>query len=332
MKEYIGEDGIPVVEYELEDIPKLKSGELDFCEGLTTTGQKSKGGGSTLFKLSIEAQAFCDAEKEDEKLTYWEKVDSRLEAAIKSFQEVLKRSPAPPETIANRIRQAKWTLNPDNDPNAPFELGIKPNAHLKEAWQNLTKGIIVYSIHNYHNNQLKAHVENLFLQWLKTLQATPETVTDTPTPPQDKEGSTGAESEPKPKAIIFTDPNTIAAIHEGLKAFFPERENDLLQLLKGGAVDNPLHFADQQNKLAEVFSRAYYNGKLGGNKTEVQNWIAANFTYQNKRTKEKTHFSLDTLRGIFNPTGKGEAKKGKRITIAGLEYIAPESRYGYAAK
>jgi hypothetical protein len=157
-------------------------------------------------------------------------------------------------------------------------------------------------------------------------------VADLVTPPQGKEGSTEAESEPKPKAIIFTEPDTITAIHEGLQAFFPERENDLLELLNGGAIENPLHFADQQNKLAEVFSRAYYNGKMGGTKTEVQNWIVTNFTYQNKRTKKKTPFSLDTLKGIFNPTGKGEVGSGKRITIKGLDYIAPQKRVGYAVK
>jgi hypothetical protein len=137
---------------------------------------------------------------------------------------------------------------------------------------------------------------------------------------------------PQRKAITFQDGETINAIHKGLKAFFPKHEDDLLILLKGGRVETKLHFPDQQNRLAEVFSRAYYNGKMGGTKTDVQAWIVANFTYLNRRSNEQAPFSADTLRSIFNPTARGEAKKGKRIPIEGLKYIAPESREGYAVK
>jgi len=137
---------------------------------------------------------------------------------------------------------------------------------------------------------------------------------------------TQAENEHERRAITFTDNATVEAIHEGLKAFFPERENDLLTLLKGGKVKEPLHFSDQQNRLAEVFSRAYYNGKMGGTKTDVQTWIVQNFTYLNGRTKKATPFKSDTLRGIFTPQGKGEATQSKRIAISGLQYIAPHNR------
>jgi hypothetical protein len=286
MKEYIGEDGIPVVEYELEDIPKLKSGELLNVFGLWNTAPKSEGGGSTLFKLSIEAQAFCDAEKEDEKLTYWEKVDSRLEAAIKSFQEVLKRSPAPPETIANRIRQAKWTLNPDNDPNAPFELGIKPNAHLKEAWQNLTKGIIVYSIHNYHNNQLKAHVENLFLQWLKTLQANPEPVTEPVTPPQDKEGSTGAESEQK-QGLSY--PNTALALaYERISVTTKE------EALQYGANYREMTVKNAATMLLRECPQVFH----------AKDRLAALDEFNNKRPVSELKKRMDIIKPVLSETAK----------------------------
>jgi hypothetical protein len=301
----------------------------------------------TLEGMSAEAvKAEFDAavkEENEHSLSYYRReVDELLKGYKDTFERQMRKAKDREFLFSEQIGWWTYVLMPDKAENvrSEWERDYNTNLHfqkLRHESGSIRVGKGVPSIvrkpelkRQHPQHEAEARLE--FLQWLKTLQATSKPVTDTPTTPQDKEGSTWAEIEPKPKAIIFTDPNTITAIHEGLKAFFPERENDLLRLLKGGAVDNPLHFADQQNKLAEVFSRAYYNGKLGGNKTEVQNWIAANFTYQNKRTKEKTHFSLDTLRGIFNPTGKGEAKKGKRITIAGLEYIAPEKREGYVVK
>lgn len=170
------------------------------------------------------------------------------------------------------------------------------------------------------------------LQWIDFLKAIGEGRIEVAGESPTLEAETRITAAPPRKSIVFQNDETIMAIYKGLKAFFPEREDDLLILLKGGNVDMKLHFPDQQNRLAEVFSRAYYNGKMGGTKTDVQAWIVANFTYLNRLSNKPTSFKPDTLRSIFNPSAKGEAKKGKRITIEGLAYIAPENREGYAVK
>jgi hypothetical protein len=173
-------------------------------------------------------------------------------------------------------------------------------------------------------------------QWVEHLERmASETATDSieqperaNTPPQRNEGGTGAEIEPERKAITFTDNATIEAIHEGLKAFFPERENDLLILLEGGTVEEPLHFAYNQRKLADVFDRAKCHGKLTDSKTEIARWMAANFTYHSRTGQKATPCNFHTIRDILSITPKGRFTPSERIPIKGLPALTPSERKG----
>jgi hypothetical protein len=173
-----------------------------------------------------------------------------------------------------------------------------------------------------------AHVS--YRDYLKgLLKATeqPAPATEHSTPAETNKASTGAEIERKPQGIIFTDPETIKAIHEGLKGFFQGNETELLTLLKGGTVAQPLHFPDQQNRLAEVFSRAHHCQKIAGTKTDLQNWIAQNFTYLNRRKQKPSPCNPESLRNVFSPKeGTSEIPRNKRIVITGLPYIPLSER------
>lgn len=492
MKEYIGKDGIPVREYELEDIPKLINGELTWVFGLTPTDAD---GGRTLYRFTPEAEKVWNEHSEAKEKTYWENIDKRLETAKRVFQSVRSKSPNEAETIADRIREGEWRLNPDSDPNAPKELLLNPASNLKQAWATLKRGQGSFDNAVFHYNQIMADTEYLFLKWLKAeqqahkpemiagqafafadgkliekpalqtiveyfneegaevqlftkgnelallslgidallnkdntdleadareadpseLQAlfdakfkeardsgkfkTPRTfakaeanrllrawagdadrlpivgqwqdflkdiaepkqqhpatqprtltkelrerfddselhwfmrvqevdsmptepVTKPYAPPKGNEGGTGAENGPQPQGIIFTNPNTLEAVHDGLKGFFRGKETELLTLLEGGKVDKPLHFPHQQNRLAEVFSRAHHLQKVTGTKTDIQNWIARNFTYLNQRSKTPTPCNPATLRGIFSPKPEiNDLPRNKRIEIKGLPYV-----------
>jgi hypothetical protein len=134
------------------------------------------------------------------------------------------------------------------------------------------------------------------------------------------------ESDNSDKRKQIIDDKTVTAIYEGLKGFFPGKAKELRQLLSGKKLKQRLHFPDNQNRLVEVFSRAYYHGKISGTKKMVQIWLVDNFTYFNVRKKVQRPLSLDTLRSIFNPTGRGEPKRVKRIEIEGLPWLPISER------
>jgi hypothetical protein len=171
---------------------------------------------------------------------------------------------------------------------------------------------------------LSDHVLNLEQTILG--QEQPATVTDTSAPAEPNKGGTGAESEPRRKAITFTDGATIIAIHNGLKAFFPDRETDLLTLLEGGTVNEPLHFKYNQRKLADVFDRAKCHGKLTDGKSEIARWMAANFTYLNRKEKKAIPCNFHTVRDTLSVTPKGRFNPSERIPIEGLPALTPAER------
>lgn len=332
MKEYPHPiDGTPVIEFDLSDWqngPRHIKGklmpafDLDYIlkDPKTYTIPHPETGNPCYYYVSM-----TEFEKIAELIRkrYWDRIEGAVKASKAGFVFRTQNAPDRKAAIRDEIRFVSWQLEPHLDPNAPQELGKNPSCHVKGAYRNLQKS--ERDFEDPHYDQIRADTLSKYRDWLRELQQQP----NSPATPQSIEGGKEDKSEPPQKAITFTDLATIEAIHEGLKAFFPERESDLLTLLNGGAIDGPLHFGDQQNKLAEVFSRAYYNGKLGGTKKEVQAWIVKNFTYKNKRTGTAAHFSPQTLRSIFNPSAKGEPKKGKRIEIIGLDYLAPHKREGY---
>jgi hypothetical protein len=155
--------GLQVVAYELEDIPKLISKELPFVLGLTKT---DKNGGKTWFCFTPEAKEVWDNDRKAQEFKYWETINKKVDGSKNYFLKVLQKSPNPAETIADRIRQGKWRLNPDSDPNAVRELGLNPNSHLKEPWRMLKLGNRQFDNHFHNHWQIKAEVENKFLEWL----------------------------------------------------------------------------------------------------------------------------------------------------------------------
>jgi hypothetical protein len=335
MKEYPHPiDGTPVIEFDLSDWqngPRHMKGkfmpafDLDYIlqDPKTYTIPHPETGNPCYYYVSM-----TEFEKIAELIRkrYWDRIEGAVNAAKAGFVFRTQNAPDRKAAIRDEIRFVSWQLEPNLDPNAPQELGKNPSCHVKGAYRKLQKS--ERDFEDPHYDQIRADTLCKYREWLRELQQQP----DIPATPQSIEGGKEDKREPPQKAITFTDPATIEAIHKGLKAFFPERESDLLTLLNGGEIDRPLHFPDQQNRLAEVFSRAYYNHKMGGTKTDVKAWIVRNFTYKNTKKGITTSFSPNTLRGIFNPTGKGEVSKAKRIPIAGLEYVAPENRDGYAVR
>jgi hypothetical protein len=171
MKERIGTDGIPVVEYELEDIPKLISGELPWVFGLVKTQRNSEGGESTWFRFTPEAEEAWRANKAAQEKGYWEAVNKKLEAAKRTFLHELPKSPDPAETITDRIREGNWRLNPESDPKAVHDLWLFQAVHLGKAWHSLKRGNRNYV--DYHHSQLQADIEHKFIKWLEELHEFP---------------------------------------------------------------------------------------------------------------------------------------------------------------
>ena len=268
---------------------------------------------------------------------YWGEVDRMLSAYKFEFDLIRERSPDPARSLRNEIKKINWLLYPNDNPETPEELDLDRASHLGPSVATLLNGKreFAYNSKTSHYHQTQADTFFKYLDWLRELQAKDEEVqvmdqTDTQSlasmPHGAREGGQ-TENEPHPRGIHFTDPDIIIPIHGALKGFFLNKDSELLALLEGGTVDEPLHFNSQQNILAEVFSRAHYNQKIIGTKTDLQNWIARNFTYLNHRTRKPTRCNLETLRGVFSPKeGCSEIPKSKRIMITGLPYVLLSER------
>jgi hypothetical protein len=117
------------------------------------------------------------------------------------------------------------------------------------------------------------------------------------------------------KALIsFNSIETITKIHNELKGYFPSKENELLQVLKGKQLHEILLFPHNQNKFVEVFKRLKYNGFLLNTPKEIENWICSNFSYQYQKgnKNEVRNFNSSTVHDILTKD-KGEPTKSERI-------------------
>lgn len=141
-----------------------------------------------------------------------------------------------------------------------------------------------------------------------------------------KSDSSMSEGDQPINPLNIIDEETITAIYEGLKGFFPGKDVELWKRLHGERRKPKLPFLDNQNRLVEVFSRAYYHGKIAGTKMSVQKWLLENFTYNSGKSGKTRPLSVDTMRSIFNPSGKGEPTRGKRIDIIGLPWLPISER------
>jgi hypothetical protein len=158
---------IVLYEYELEDIPKLLSGELTHFNGTQMNGDTGK---TEWFRFTPEALEAWDKSKAADELMYWAEIEKKLNAKKNSFQNTLSKSIDPAELIADSIRKHQWRLTPSKDKNAPIELGLDPNGHLKAAYSRLMQGEREYRTGYWYYNQILADVEVKFLQWLKEKQ------------------------------------------------------------------------------------------------------------------------------------------------------------------
>lgn len=130
------------------------------------------------------------------------------------------------------------------------------------------------------------------------------------------------ENEPPPESkrlIVFNGPETIDKIHDALKGFFIDNEDNLLKALQGEALEAKLHFPDNQNKFVEVFKRLKYNGLLTSSPKDIREWLCTNFTYWNNRREAQAPFNASTVHDILTKE-KSEPSRKERINIEWLPY------------
>ena len=125
------------------------------------------------------------------------------------------------------------------------------------------------------------------------------------------------------KLITFKNSETIEKIHSELKGYFPNKEAELLKVLKGEQLGEILLFPHNQNKFVEVFRRLKYNGFLLNTDTETKNWICTTFQFVKKGFAEPQPFNESSVWDNLNK-GKGEPTKKERICITEwLPYKSP---------
>ncbi len=225
MNEGVDNEGMPFVEYELEDIPKLKSRELfwpcdtDVAECYLIT---SEGGGKTHYRLSAEAlRAWIVDEKERHKAEFFKKAEAELEKLKKDYLQRMAISRNPQRGRLLEIAEWEHVLN-----GTETEGLTKKQIQLRIAWADCVKGMfytggnewdkwvtarerlkiriapradsrwgsLQWIKPSYIDTPLRdayarAEAANEFLKWLK------DTPADTFAPSAPNEGDTGAENE-----------------------------------------------------------------------------------------------------------------------------------------
>jgi len=139
MRKYVGKDGMPVVEFDLSDIHKVKNGELTWPCGDETECiiPTSESGERTRYTMTPDARwEFQDKEREQHKADYFAEVDKRF---IELKADLLKRLQNSPDREKGRMNELKeWERILEADDTQ----GFKPNEKdLRAAWNDITKGI-----------------------------------------------------------------------------------------------------------------------------------------------------------------------------------------------
>jgi len=125
------------------------------------------------------------------------------------------------------------------------------------------------------------------------------------------------------KQITFNSSETIKKLHKELKGCFPQKEAELLKVLKGKQLTELLLFPHNQNKFVEVFRRLKYNGFLLNTDTETKDWICSTFHFKKRGFSEPQPFKESSVWGNLNK-GQGEPTKKERICIMDwLPYKSP---------
>ena len=108
--------------------------------------------------------------------------------------------------------------------------------------------------------------------------------------------------------VRIPDAAIIEKLHQELKGYFSDKEEELLEVLRGESLDEKLHFPAKQNQLAEVFRRMSYNGLITGSFKEIQNWLCDTFTYQYAKGEKSQIRDLSPQCSIRNPLWERGAK------------------------
>jgi hypothetical protein len=186
MKEYIGEDGIPVEEFELEDVESLLTSDLHFGLQQNSLGQKKR----MVLPSNVREAVIAERDR-----VYWQDVKKKLHYLRKGHLDSRDLSPEPQLKTKREIDKWTFILTPEfSEPQFTCTLNEK-ELNIRKAWAAIVDGHRITVKALFRPWQYVAHYEAeayyQYLQWLKTLQANPEPVT----PLQGKEGSTGAKSK-----------------------------------------------------------------------------------------------------------------------------------------
>lgn len=291
--EQFKKSGLRVVAYELEDIPRLINSELTLIIRLTPTDAE---GGKTWYCFTPEAQERWDSNSKALEFKYWRLIDEKLASKRQYFLKQLDRSPNRLETIADRIRESEWRLNPDNDPTAPKVLGINPNSHLKEAWIRLKRGGRVFDTDFHLHWQIMADVEYKFLEWLKELQ---------------KNDGTDAEKEQDENRVhlIKGDKQVMtwwdflneAGIVDAIKqkgAFNPIHSFELLKTIKLEQYEKARQSFVEERELNKLETGkfefdSHYISWLNHELKKVEKWLSDTFPNGNKRLKKSNSTQIE---------------------------------------
>jgi len=117
--------------------------------------------------------------------------------------------------------------------------------------------------------------------------------------------------------IIFLNHTIKDQLFDGLKQYFPRKEDELRKLLTEGMISEKLVWPLNQNQLADLFLRLSYNGFIKNDKTEIKFWLVQNFTLAERELNPSTIY--DTLKR------KSEIKKQNRILENLASYIPKQN-------
>lgn len=139
MKKYIGKHGSPVVEFELEDLPKIRSGELTWpCDTFEAECwiPSNAEGEVTHYRLTAEAtKEWLDKVTDQQVAEYRTLVEVKFETLKAEYLDRAAKSPDPRKGIQFEITELDETLNGTSTEDlSPIKIQIR------EAWRDIAKG------------------------------------------------------------------------------------------------------------------------------------------------------------------------------------------------
>ena len=244
MRKNVGKDGMPVVEFDLSDIHKVKNGELTWPCGDETECiiPTSESGERTRYTMTPDARwEFCDKERKRQRAEYDALLRQRVD---KERDEILRRydnAPKPERYLqAEIIKRAYITDAAARDTLTNKEHDLHRAYHFIDLQQTYIGGLstetrkgfrtlgfrpLIISANN-RDKYVDVMLRDLFIEaqataeivdWLRTLQ-------EQPAPTERDEASTGAEIEDEP---LDGTRESVATILDTLRdAFITQKDFD----------------------------------------------------------------------------------------------------------